>query len=183
MDSSSTHVLTEDECWQLLSDTAVGRLAVDIAGQPDIFPINYVVDRNRIVFRSAAGTKLAGAVLMRNVAFEIDGYEPEQRTAWSVVVKGVASTIERMQERYDAEELPLFPWVAWPKPEFVQIEPTLVTGRRFDIVDDVAPDASIGSSATTTRPDAVVGRGRKGLGVAPQPGIAFHEGAPRLHPD
>ena len=143
----ATEILTESECWELLGHAQVGRLAVDIAGQPDIFPINFVVDAGGIVFRSAAGTKLAGAVLNRLVAFEIDGYEPAERTAWSVVVKGEASPIERMQEMFDAEDLPLFPWLATDKPNFVRIEPTVVTGRRYQVVDTVAPDASIGWSA------------------------------------
>ena len=142
----ATEILTESECWELLGHAQVGRLAVDIAGQPDIFPINFVVDSGGIVFRSAAGTKLAGAVLNRLVAFEIDGYEPGERAAWSVVVKGQASPIERMQEVFDAEDLPLFPWLATDKPNFVRIEPTVVTGRRYQIVDSVTPDASIGWS-------------------------------------
>ena len=86
----ATEILSESDCWELLDHADVGRLAVDIAGQPDIFPINFVVDKSGIVFRSAAGTKLAGAVLNRFVAFEIDGYEPHDRVAWSVVVKGQA---------------------------------------------------------------------------------------------
>ncbi len=142
----ATEILTESECWELLGHAQVGRLAVDIAGQPDIFPINFIVDAGGIVFRSAAGTKLAGAVLNRLVAFEIDGYVPAERTAWSVVVKGEASPIERMQEVFDAEDLPLFPWLATDKPNFVRIEPTVVTGRRYQVVGTVAPDASIGWS-------------------------------------
>jgi len=140
----ATEILSETECWELLDHTTVGRLAVDIAGQPDIFPINFVVDDRGIVFRSAAGTKLAGAVLNGVVAFEIDGYQPGDRTAWSVVVKGNARPIERMQELFDAEDLPLFPWLAWDKPNFVRIEPTVVTGRRYHIVDDARPDSSVG---------------------------------------
>jgi len=144
----ATEILSETECWELLDHTTVGRLAVDIAGQPDIFPINFVVDDRGIVFRSAAGTKLAGAVLNVVVAFEIDGYQPGDRTAWSVVVKGNARPIERMQELFDAEDLPLFPWLAWDKPNFVRIEPTVVTGRRYHIVDDARPDSSVGWAAS-----------------------------------
>jgi len=144
----ATEILSETECWELLDHTTVGRLAVDIAGQPDIFPINFVVDDRGIVFRSAAGTKLAGAVLNGVVAFEIDGYQPGDRTAWSVVVKGNARPIERMQELFDAEDLPLFPWLAWDKPNFVRIEPTVVTGRRYHIVDDARPDSSVGWAAS-----------------------------------
>jgi len=174
----ATDILSESDCWELLDSKAVGRLAVDIAGQPDIFPINFIVDRSGIVFRSAAGTKLAGAVLNQFVAFEIDGYEPENRTAWSVVVKGKASPIERMQEVFDAEDLPLFPWLAWEKPNFVRIEPTSITGRRYHIVDEVSPDSSIGweQPAEVDAEDAE-------LGVSAAPGTEFHPGQPKLHPD
>ncbi|MEO1055718.1 MAG: pyridoxamine 5'-phosphate oxidase family protein [Actinomycetota bacterium] len=142
----ATRHLTDAECWELLRTTSVGRLAVDIAGQPDIFPINFVVDGESIVFRSAAGTKLAGAVLNRFVAFEIDGYYPDERVAWSVVLKGSARQIERMQEVFDAEDLPLFPWLTGEKPNFVRVDPTSLTGRRYHIVDDVEPDASLGTT-------------------------------------
>ena len=75
MSNPGTVYLTEAECWSLLNQHVVARLAVDIAGRPDIFPINYVVDAGSIVFRSGAGTKLAGAVLGRHVAVEIDGLD------------------------------------------------------------------------------------------------------------
>jgi hypothetical protein len=173
----ATEILSESECWELLGGAAVGRLAVDIAGQPDIFPINFITDHGGIVFRSAAGTKLAGAVLNRFVAFEIDGYQPGDRTAWSVVVKGQARAIERMQEVFDAEDLPLFPWLAWDKPNFVRIEPMVVTGRRYHIVDSAVPDASIGWAPTDDDDEA------EALAAEPVPGAPYHPGAPKLHAD
>jgi nitroimidazol reductase NimA-like FMN-containing flavoprotein (pyridoxamine 5'-phosphate oxidase superfamily) len=129
-------VLTTDECLELLREQEVGRLAISIAHHPDIFPVNYVVDHGCVVFRTAEGTKLSGAVLGRGVAFEIDGYDAEQGDAWSVVVKGQAVEIERMQDVFDALTLPLFPWHAAPKHRFVRIEPVEITGRRFHVVDE-----------------------------------------------
>ncbi|HEY5662538.1 MAG TPA: pyridoxamine 5'-phosphate oxidase family protein [Ilumatobacter sp.] len=123
------------ECWGLLRREEVGRLAVSIADHPDIFPINYLVDGESIVFRTAAGTKLAAAVLGKGVAFEIDGYDPIAGDAWSVVVKGHAKEIEQMLEYFAADDLPLFPWHAAPKPNIVRITPDLVTGRRFHVVE------------------------------------------------
>ena len=90
-------VLDTHTCLDLLRRREVGRLAVSITDHPDIFPINYVVDRGTVVFRTAEGTKLAAALLGRGVAFEIDGYDPEAGEAWSVVVKGYAIEIEQMQ--------------------------------------------------------------------------------------
>lgn len=169
--------LGEDACTELLTRTSVGRLAVDIAGRPEIFPINYVMSDGTIVFRTAAGTKLAGAALMHHVAFEIDGFEPSTRTAWSVVVKGWAREIEHPAERDAAERLPLFPWVSSDKPNFVRIDPHEITGRRFHLADDVLVDESIGWSGFN------FGRSPSPLAVEPEPDQPFHPGAPRLHPD
>jgi len=131
--------LDEHQCWELLRSQEVGRLAVAIANHPDIFPINYVVDHASVVFRTAEGTKLAGAVLGESVAFEADGETDGE--AWSVVVKGQAVEIERMYELFDALELPLYPWHVAPKHRFVRILPEFVTGRRFRVADRVAAHA------------------------------------------
>ena len=45
--------LDERDCWEMLGHASVGRLAVDVGGEPDIFPINFVVDDRTIVFRTA----------------------------------------------------------------------------------------------------------------------------------
>jgi nitroimidazol reductase NimA-like FMN-containing flavoprotein (pyridoxamine 5'-phosphate oxidase superfamily) len=137
--------LVAAECWRLLRSHEVGRLAVSITDHPDIFPINYVVDGDGIVFRTGPGTKLAAAVLGKGVAFEIDGYDPIAGEAWSVVAKGRARQIEHMIEYFQADELPLFPWHASPKPDIVRIEPTEVTGRRFHVVEK----AELGSAPPT----------------------------------
>lgn len=136
--------LTESECWEALRDNeqtggGVGRLAVAIMNHPDIFPVNYVVDHGSVVFRTAEGTKLAAAVLGAAVAFEADGYEPSAGEAWSVVVKGRAVEIEQVHGRFDAADLPLFPWHASPKHRIVRIEPESVSGRRFVVVEEHRP--------------------------------------------
>ena len=137
-DRLGMEVLDAETCWELLRANEVGRLAVSILDHPDIFPVNYVVDSGAVVFRTAEGTKLAAAVLGRAVAFEVDGYDPDSGEAWSVVIKGAATEIERMQDVFDALDLPLFPWHSSPKHRFVRIEPQDLSGRRFHVVDRVA---------------------------------------------
>ncbi len=51
--------------------------------------------------------------------------------AWSVVVHGSAERLEQLNDVFAAQDLPLFPWDASPKPVFVRIDPVRVTGRRF----------------------------------------------------
>jgi len=125
-----TEELAEAECWELVSRTEVGRLAVCLDGRPLIFPINLVRDANSIVFRTASGTKLSAA---RDclVAFEIDGYLPDEGVAWSVIVAGMATEIQSAIDWAEVHDLPLFPWHVGPKGHFVRIDPDEISGRRF----------------------------------------------------
>lgn len=131
--SGAMEILSRDECWALLSEVEVGRLAVAAAGDIDIFPLNFTVDDGAILFRSAEGTKLIEVVLAGRVAFEVDGYHPEDGKAWSVVVKGVAELLDRFPDIYHAQDLPLFPWNSAPKERFVRITPESLSGRRFQV--------------------------------------------------
>src|SRR5450631_487685 len=124
--------LLATQSWTLLRETVVGRLAVIVDDRPDIFPVNHLVDHGSVVFRTAAGTKLAGAV-GHWVAFEVDGYDVETASAWSVVVKGRAQEVNRLYDVLDVVGLPLFPWHSAPKPHFIRIEPDSITGRRFEV--------------------------------------------------
>jgi hypothetical protein len=109
----------------------LGRLAVSVAGKPEIFPVNFVVDHGTVVFRTAEGTKLAAATASPDVAFEADGHDRDAGEAWSVVVKGRAAELTHLEELLDADDLPLFPLHAFPKHRFLRIEPDDVSGRRF----------------------------------------------------
>jgi nitroimidazol reductase NimA-like FMN-containing flavoprotein (pyridoxamine 5'-phosphate oxidase superfamily) len=129
-ETTDVEVLSRNDCWALLRDSVVGRLAVTVAGSPDIFAVNPIVDHGTIVFRTTAGTKLA-ATKGKDVAFEVDGYDTDTARAWSVVLKGRAHEILEVEETLRALRLPLFPWQPGRKPRFVRIEPTSVTGRRF----------------------------------------------------
>ena len=122
--------LAEHESWLLLRTAVVGRLAVVVDGEPDVFPVNHVVDHGSIVFRTALGTKLAAAD-GQSVAFEVDGFDPVGGEAWSVVVKGRARAVNQLHDVLDALRLPLYPWQSDSKPHLVRIEPVSVTGRRF----------------------------------------------------
>lgn len=127
-------VLTEDECWALLTRAEVGRLAVCIGDGPEIFPVNFVADNRTVLIRTAEGTKLAAVSVAPQVAFEVDGFEAARGEAWSVIIRGTAQVLERLNDVYAAQELPLVPWDARPKPIFVRIEPARISGRRFTAV-------------------------------------------------
>src|SRR3954466_510058 len=84
---TGVEVVDTAECLRLIASEEVGRLAVVSGGQPHVIPVNYVVDGDTIVFRSADGTKLRAA-LEGSVAFEVDHFDRPGRGGWSVVVHG-----------------------------------------------------------------------------------------------
>ena len=125
--------LGRDECLALLRRANVGRLAVVVdEGQPDIFPVNYVLDGDRIVFRSLEGTKLTHASLDR-VAFEADEVVEGSETAWSVVVKGVAREITNALDPESERERALLVATPMPGAHVVRIVPHDITGRRVPL--------------------------------------------------
>lgn len=127
----STRILEADECWELLRSKEFGRLAFHLAEEVHITPINYAVDRETLLFRTAEGSKLLGVVMNPDVAFEIDEFD--DRSARSVVIKGRARLLPE-NEAHRAEHIPLRPWVDPDmKYNVVEIAPTTMTGRQFDL--------------------------------------------------
>jgi hypothetical protein len=125
-------VLSEDECWNLLSSMSLGRLVTIMDGKPEIFPVNFATRRRTVLFRTAQGTKLSSAVMGDWVAFEADYHDPALTWGWSVIIKGRAHLLSATEEILDAEEAPLRPWTATPKPLYVRVIAMEITGRRFN---------------------------------------------------
>jgi uncharacterized protein len=119
----------EDESWALLSSVTLGRLATSVGDVPDIFPVNFVVQRRTILIRTAEGAKLSSVAVNHRVAFEADLHDVEQ--GWSVVVKGMAHVVQNALELHDAERAQVMPWTATTKLRYLRIVPTAITGRRF----------------------------------------------------
>ena len=128
-DNSPILNLSEDETWKLIEGTQHGRLVVTVAGEPDIFPVNYAVNNRKLYLRTAPGNKLAELTINAKVLFETDGILSEE--AWSVVVRGTARVLEQSSDIAAAEALGLKPWVPTLKDFYVEIDPTSVSGRHF----------------------------------------------------
>ena len=125
----SIEKLDVEQCWELLGGASLGRLAMSVAGQPEIYPINFIAHDRKLSVRTAEGTKLLELTINSKVAFETD--EVGTKSAWSVVVKGTARILEKQSEVERAEELPLLPLIPTLKYVWVEITPAEVTGRRF----------------------------------------------------
>jgi nitroimidazol reductase NimA-like FMN-containing flavoprotein (pyridoxamine 5'-phosphate oxidase superfamily) len=121
--------LSEDDCWYLLASRTLGRLATVVVGQPEIFPVNFVVQRPTVLFRTAEGRKLLSAVMDERVAFEVDDHDFE--AGWSVVVKGRADVMTDSADLEMAERAQLLSWTQSVKQHYVRIRVAEITGRRF----------------------------------------------------
>lgn len=122
--------LSEQACWEILAREGFGRLAVAPLGEPDIFPVNFLVDEGKLLMRTAAGTKLAELTLNSSVAVETDGGR-DGDSAWSVVLKGQARKVEGFTKTYEHDAKHLQTWLPTDKPIYVEITPHEITGRRF----------------------------------------------------
>jgi nitroimidazol reductase NimA-like FMN-containing flavoprotein (pyridoxamine 5'-phosphate oxidase superfamily) len=124
--------LGPEECLALLGSVPVGRVGVTIDALPAVLPVNFVVWRGSIAFRTVPGTKLDAAAAGAVVAFEVDGYGGDLPGGWSVLVRGIAREVTDAAELAEIDLLPLDSW-AWDGTahRYVCIEPTVITGRRI----------------------------------------------------
>lgn len=135
MSDSPVSVMTEDECWEMLRSQPIGRVAMTIGSDVEVFPVNYEIRENSLYIRTAEGTKLFGIALGRPVAFEIDDWDDE--SGWSVIAKCSARQLDHAYEIKEAEQLGLTRWVPDTPDALVRLTPMKVTGRRFRF--DVPP--------------------------------------------
>ena len=136
--NSAVNDYTDDECLAQLASQSLGRLAFHVGGRIEIFPVNYHAEGRRIVFRTAPGTKLAGAVIASDVAFQVDLVTGD--AAWSVIAHGRARHLEHEADIEAAAELPLRPWIPTTKREFVEIEIATLSGREYRLAPEPLPE-------------------------------------------
>jgi uncharacterized protein len=119
--------LDEAECLRLLEAGQIGRMAVSVPRQsPIVAPVNYTLSGGAILFRSGFGSKLR-ALASRPISFEIDEYDPETRTGWSVLARGRAREIAAREAEPPLPD----PWLDDERPYLVRLNIRELTGRRI----------------------------------------------------
>jgi hypothetical protein len=97
---------------------------------PAIYPVNYVIDGESIVFRTRRGTDLYAATYEAPAALEIDDTDAIYHEGWSVLVVGWASHVHDPREIARLTAARLTAW-AGATDCFVKIELGEVTGRHI----------------------------------------------------
>jgi len=118
-------VLSVEECFELVREQVIGRLAIGSAhGPPFVAPVTFILDGGSVFFRSNPGEKFDA--VDQHATFQVDGFDPNHRTGWSVLLQG------RIELADDAAvaHLDLEPWVG-PRAFWIRLAPEVVTGRRL----------------------------------------------------
>ncbi len=121
--------LTDEQCWEHLRGQELGRLVTRVGNVLDIFPVNYVVDGDSVLFRTAQGSKLFELTVNDEVLFEVDDHTDTD--AWSVILRGHAYPLDRAADVERADGLGLRPWIPTLKYTYVRVEPASLSGRAF----------------------------------------------------
>jgi uncharacterized protein len=123
--------ISRAECLELLQyNSYVGRLGFSVDGRPMVLPVNYVAGDASLVFCTARGSELSGAIGTR-VAFEVDGIRSLYRSGWSVLVQGVAEEVTDPTEIEQLRRGPLKSWAAPGPQQWVRVSIDEISGRRL----------------------------------------------------
>ncbi|MEU5994937.1 pyridoxamine 5'-phosphate oxidase family protein [Spirillospora sp. NPDC047418] len=131
LDQSGLRILDEDECRALLARAVIGRIVFTHQALPAVQPVNFALSRGDIVIKVSRTSRLATAAADTIVAFEIDDYDIEAETGWSVVAVGRARRVADPREITALAALPLRTWAPVERDTFIRVRPELITGRRI----------------------------------------------------
>jgi nitroimidazol reductase NimA-like FMN-containing flavoprotein (pyridoxamine 5'-phosphate oxidase superfamily) len=116
----------------------VGRIGYVDADGPAVVPINIVVDaEQRVVFRTAAGGPLANLHGER-VAVEIDGFDHQSRSGWSILVRGVARDVTNADDvsAVAVRSAPIDCWAPGVRDKVIVVLAFSITGRVIPVGAD-----------------------------------------------
>jgi len=123
--------ITGPECVELLESHSIGRVAWHAADGPQILPVTYLYQSDRLYFRTSPHGILSELLRPTDVAFEVDDLNHDTRTGWSVVVYGRAEAVAAPAEVVTLWTPDLAPWAPDTRNLFIQITPHRITGRRL----------------------------------------------------
>ncbi len=134
---ASLEELSRTECLGLLATASVGRLGLLVDGRPEVLPVNYALDGDTVLFRTAEGTVLNQAAFSV-VAFEVDHVDEATRIGWSVMVQGGATYIGDAIDPTSVRlrQLALITWAPGRRHCWFRIDADKITGRRLRMTPD-----------------------------------------------
>jgi nitroimidazol reductase NimA-like FMN-containing flavoprotein (pyridoxamine 5'-phosphate oxidase superfamily) len=102
-----------------------------------ILPVNFATLGGCVIFCTVPGTNLSAATANNVVAFEVDSYEDDGRSGWSVLVQGIASEVVDPVVVNSSLATLGTPWgVAEVADRVVKIDVHTISGRRFGVIPE-----------------------------------------------
>jgi len=114
--------LEADECWALLAEAEMGRIAWRGDDGIVVFPVNFRLDGHTVVFQTTDGGALSRLTEPTEVAFQADEIDAEAAVGWTVLVQGTTRSGE-------AEKAGHISWLDGERPVWVAITAGAVSGR------------------------------------------------------
>lgn len=140
--SRALEVLSEEDCWRLLSRDTVGRLACTRKALPAIVPVNYALRGEEVLIRTDSRSELGRSIDGSVVAFEVDQIDRQTHTGWSVMVVGRATALDLTGRPPQPALVGLEPWAEGEREMLVRIEVGQLSGRRLTAPPSTAPGGS-----------------------------------------
>jgi len=135
IDERGSEILGVPECLRLLAwaakRRAIGRIAISQERSPVIHPVNFAYREHQVVVRLGLGLTVETAA-GRLVAFEVDQIDIDTSTAWSVLVRGLATVLSESESTSESGLAPA-PLVPEPGEKLIAIRTDVVSGRRFSL--------------------------------------------------
>ena len=116
------------ECYRLLGQQRVGRLAIIEGGYPIPIPVSYRLSgtpsEHRIVFCTAPSTAIAQ--YEGRASLEVDHIVEQEKSAWSVIARGILHRLFADGTVPDPQ-----PWLIEGRDQWLALDVNDVSGRRF----------------------------------------------------
>ncbi|WP_418006007.1 pyridoxamine 5'-phosphate oxidase family protein [Mycobacterium sp. PDNC021] len=126
--------LNDAEAMKLIASVDHGRIIFTRNALPAVRLVNHLIDDGQVILRTRLNQALTKAVRpIPNagvvVAYEVDQLDLQEHTGWSVVVTGMATTINDPEQltRYER----LHPWVNPASDNVLAITPQIISGIRI----------------------------------------------------
>lgn len=121
--------LPKSECLELVATRSVGRVAFCTPDGPIVLPVNYTLDGDEVVFRTAPHNIIARNVKDRPTTFEVDEIDDFTQSGWSVLIQGTGEFVDSVEDLSD-DARPT-PWAEGIRTLFIKVVPRQVSGRRL----------------------------------------------------
>jgi nitroimidazol reductase NimA-like FMN-containing flavoprotein (pyridoxamine 5'-phosphate oxidase superfamily) len=121
-----SHELTGTECRKLLAQRRLGRVAMAGDDGPAVFPVNYALDRDAVLFHTDEPPRLGRD---GQITLQVDDLSESRPMGWSVTVRGLASEVREPEELEQIRRLSLRPLANGTAGHYVRLQQVTITGR------------------------------------------------------